>query len=417
MRFSAIENYSAKALYTVMAHSVDYVYTSSFNGLFDRMMDKMRAEGISGTALLAQVGHAHVREFVSGISLCNRLNDFLMTMPDEDAKRLLSEMVKGIDQTDIPVDQAAIVADIIGNIADPARIALLWDDVKKECKRVIDASYQDKEVIKTYGILASLMIYHAGVLGVQLQDEGSFSTEYPWPNQEIVKPEAYFNSQRENIQQYFFYDDRNEEIWDGHESFQHMLNTYGFVAHWDSEGNNIKIYESEEKGWHIEKESDEYVVLSIMRLGKKIKIYANKPTSPQNGPNVIKNALAREHEQVSLVIHRGHSYHRFDTMNNLPNAAKLLFLGSCGGFGNEDMPPNILVMSTKGTGTMVINDAILSALNNRLLAGKTFAWFDLWNEVRSSLKSTEFDDFEDYQNPASNIALLFHEAFKSNTSH
>ena len=86
------------------------------------------------------------------------------------------------------------------------------------------------------------------------------------------------------------------------------------------------------------------------------------------------------------MVHRGHSYHTGNTIERLTNDAKMVFLGSCGGFQNVTetlkKSPNAQIISTKGTGTMHVNDPLFKIINEELLSNKTtITWEQIWKKA------------------------------------
>ena len=74
------------------------------------------------------------------------------------------------------------------------------------------------------------------------------------------------------------------------------------------------------------------------------------------------------------MIHRGHSYHLTYTIQQLSENAKIIMLGSCGGYQNLKSilknAPEAHIISTKQTGAKNVNKPIIDALDNTLRMGK-----------------------------------------------
>ena len=84
----------------------------------------------------------------------------------------------------------------------------------------------------------------------------------------------------------------------------------------------------------------------------------------------------------SIVIHRGHSYHLPYTIKQLPENAKIIMLGSCGGYQNLknilNYAPEAHIISTKQTGAKNVNKPIIDALDNSFRAGNNIDWRQMW---------------------------------------
>jgi len=120
----------------------------------------------------------------------------------------------------------------------------------------------------------------------------------------------------------------------------------------------------------------------------------------------------------SIVIHRGHSYHLPYTIKQLSESAKIIMLGSCGGYQNLktilNYSPEAHIISTKQTGTMNVNKSIIDVLDNTLQEGKNIDWRQMWtdltlyfNKAPKGIRET----FEDYIPPQKNLGALFIKAY------
>jgi hypothetical protein len=118
------------------------------------------------------------------------------------------------------------------------------------------------------------------------------------------------------------------------------------------------------------------------------------------------------------VIHRGHSYHVKYTIAQIPSSARIIILGSCGGYNNlKDVLtvcPDAHIISSKQTGTQTVNEPIIRAINNTLLEGRDIEWIPLWAGLEKQLKGNAqaMDRFSDYIPPHKNLGALFIKAYK-----
>ncbi len=120
----------------------------------------------------------------------------------------------------------------------------------------------------------------------------------------------------------------------------------------------------------------------------------------------------------SVVIHRGHSYHLPYTIKQLPENAKIIMLGSCGGYQNLknilNYAPDAHIISTKQTGTKNVNKPIIDALDNTFRAGNSVDWRQMWANLTTSFSKAPKDvreTFEDYIPPQKNLGALFIKAY------
>ena len=95
-RFAAVRNYNALELYTLMVYGEDELFTSSYNGLFSRLMTGLKGEGIAPQDLLTRVGEK-LRPFIRLASQYHRLPEWLsqMSSSDQEMITVLSRILNG----------------------------------------------------------------------------------------------------------------------------------------------------------------------------------------------------------------------------------------------------------------------------------------------------------------------------------
>lgn len=239
------------------------------------------------------------------------------------------------------------------------------------------------------------------------------SEKFKLPNLTELKSADLFNKDNTNIQQYFFYDDRKDKLWDGHNSFKSLLSFYGAKVDWDKEGNIIPIKKTLSADWWVQ-DKGSYVLITSVGKPKKIEIYANKPTNPDDGPEEIEKVFKDKNIQTIMVIHRGHSYHAHETIKRIPSIAKIVSLGSCGGYNNVEgvlkKAPNAHILTTKGTGTMTINDPLMKMLNVDIASGRNLNWPEFWKRAEGSLGKNK--DFASYVPPHKNLGVMFLKTYR-----
>jgi len=207
---------------------------------------------------------------------------------------------------------------------------------------------------------------------------------------EKLAEKEIFDKNNINVQEYFFYNDE-----DGKLSYQDFLNNY----------KNDKNWQIEDKGQfvHIQREEN----------GKRIEIFANKPENDETIGNIIINEYKKRDINPSIIVHRGHSYHADKTIQNIPTSARLVFLGSCGGYNQISIilnkSPEAQVVSTKGMGTGTINDPLLKMLNEEIIKGKDIVWSEFWKKSESKFAGNAV--FRSYISPDKNQSLMFLKAY------
>ena len=149
-------------------------------------------------------------------------------------------------------------------------------------------------------------------------------------------------------------------------------------------------------------------------------VYANRPLD--NDANLDDSAqvhlndyLAENGLQPVVVVHRGHSYWLPRTIKRMSGNAKIVMLGSCGGYKNLndiiDINPDAHIISTKEIGTGDINRPILNYLNQTFESGNKLVWKTMWTSL-TKLFSTDpskavRESWEDYIPPYKNLGAIF----------
>ncbi|MDP1689666.1 MAG: hypothetical protein Q8L52_00435 [bacterium] len=384
-RFKSVEKASAEALYTLMVYGEEEVFTSTFGGLFNRLLKEMKEERISGGQLLDKTHNLRFRSFVRLTAGFNKLNEFLNTMDSADGVVLLKKFAQNIERERNPLSQAVAVADVFSTVQDTAILKVFQETIRQEYERV--QAGQDKNAQVIYGLLAG-MFSKKSVINEDWTRE--IAKQYKLPDVMEIPSADLFNRDGFNVQRYFFYNDE-----DGHASYAHFLAQY-----------------KDTNSWALETK-DSYILITSKAGNKKIQIYANKPSKEDEGQEAITKVFAERKLESIMVVHRGHSYHVDKTIQNIPLIAKIVSLGSCGGYNNMDavlkMAPGAHIISTKGTGTMSVNDPLFKMINDKISRGQSLNWPTIWKEAEQKLGSNK--DFDNYVPPHKNLGVLFLKAY------
>jgi len=381
-RFKSVEKADSKTLYTLITLGEEEVFTSTFNGLFNRLMARLKQENKSAYELIADVDFKNSRTFLKICSRFNRLRDFFKAMSKDQKEELLQRFISNIEKQEDYLSEGVNVADFFGSLKDSELQKYMQGLVKAQYERVKGKSKRGEKI---YGLLAGMFADHA------LMDEKWFeiiAQKYTMENMSSVESKELFNGNI-NVQAHYFYNDD-----DGKNSFEHFLNTY-----------------SRDASWRI-KDKGEYVYIHKEVNGRKMEIYANKPINEDT--EEVKKELEKQNIKSIIVVHRGHSYHAQDTINRIPSIAKIVSLGSCGSYSNLngvlDRAPNAHIISTKGTGTMTVNDDLFKALNEEILSGNNIDWQKFWSKMEQ--KFGKNDMFKDYIPPNRNLGVMFIKAYR-----
>ena len=380
VRFRSLNRFNAFEIYTLLVYSEDEIYTSTFLGMYKRMMAKIDAE--DSYQFLYRLNFNQFRTFIKMCAGYNELNSFLSKMSEWEKQQLFKKLVEGIENANDNLSSAVAIADTYGSIRSTNSKYLFEQAITSYYEKV---RYADSEAEKLYSIILSVF------------DIGGSSSNTALNNQTInlrVLPIDRLYKEGKNVQQHFFFDDP-----DGRTSYAHFLGTF----------RNGK--------WDV-LDKGTYVLLKS-RTGMAIEIYANKPTSEYAGQDAIKAHFASTGRWPDVVVHRGHSYFASAAIESLTPNAEIVFLGSCGGYNNISQvlkySPDAQIISSKQIGTMLVNDKLCLELNEVIRKGQDIVWDNLWLTLdkRFATGSAADSRFQDYIPPHKNLGALLIKTYRS----
>ncbi|MEO8852545.1 MAG: hypothetical protein ABI359_02125 [Ginsengibacter sp.] len=387
IRFGALKPLNAQELYYMMVLGENDIYTSSYKYSFDRMMEKMGPVP-HGDSLLISLNFDHFKKFIKMAAGYNKLDEFLKTMP-ANSEKLMQAFVAKLETTKT-LEDAVDVADSYGSITNPDLQKSMLQNVEWNEQRCIKDN--NERGIKIYGLLKTIFLSADPKNGIDLSKEIGIPPIY------TVDYNYLADDSGRIIEQVFFYGDK-----DGKASFQSYLTSFP-PADWTM----------------IQKK--EWIEIKSIR-GKPILIFANLPLDNETDKDAkaqqdLDDYLDAKGLKPSIVIHRGHSYHLPYTIKQLPESAKIIMLGSCGGYQNLktilNYAPEAHIISTKETGAMNVNKPIIDALDNTLRAGKNIDWRQMWAALTNQFSKEPVqirETFEDYIPPQKNLGALFIKAY------
>jgi hypothetical protein len=223
----------------------------------------------------------------------------------------------------------------------------------------------------------------------------NLSKEFGIPPVYNVKYDALAQDSQQVVMQVFFYGDE-----DGRNNYAGFMRQFG-PANWKR---------TENKQW---------VTLTSAR-GKPIVIYANKPLNEEAGEDekaqeALQEFLDEKGIEPTIVVHRGHSYYAESTIEHIKPSAKIVFLGSCGGYhlihDVLEHAPDAHIIASKQIGKGVINQPFFNLLMEKLRSGNDINWIPFWKEFGQIV--TDKEGFSDYIPPHKNLGAIFIKAYKS----
>ncbi len=387
IRMKAIEPLSARDLYYVIVMGENDIYTSSYKNSFIRLLQKMGANP-RGDELMVSVNMDYFRKFIKMAANFNQLDAFLKTMPQERSTILMKAFVANLDKTN-NLEDAVDVADSYSSIKDSSLLQNILKNVSNNEQRSFNENNNRGKII--YQLLKTIF-RSSDSTNTDLTSQIGIPSIYSIDNKYLTDDSGRI------IQQVFFYGDE-----DGKANYAGFINSFS------------------PKEWKIINRPE---WVEIKSLKRKVLIYANLPlNSDKNLDDTaqihLKRYLIKNDLYPSVVIHRGHSYWLPGTISRMTGSAKIIVLGSCGGYKNLsqilDICPDAHIISTKEIGKGDINRPILNYLNQAILSGKSIVWKDMWTALTKVFYTDNNKDvresWDDYVPPYKNLGAIFIKAY------
>ncbi|MDB5246052.1 MAG: hypothetical protein JWQ40_446 [Segetibacter sp.] len=383
VRMREVEPLNAQELYYLCVMGDPEIYTSSYLKVYDRMFQRLKVA--NGDSLLATVNHDFFRKFIKMAAGYNRLDHFLSSMNKRNAQTLMQTFAADLEKT-VNLENAVDVADSYASISNEPLRKLILQTVQKSYAEL--SKGDNKRGITIYNILNSIFESLDPASKIDISAKFGIPTVYSIKNATLKDP-----SGRVIIQQ-FFYGDK-----DGNAEFNNFRAAYS--------NSNWKITD---KG--------EWIEVNAVR-GAPVTIYSNKPLNAAEELDAkaqadLINYLDDEGLSPTVVIHRGHSYFVRFTIKQLAPTAKIVLLGSCGGYHNIgavlNIAPTAHIIASKQVGSGTINQPMIVNLTDDMRLGKDLNWPQKWRQFAKLFGNN--DRFDDYIPPHKNLGAIFIMAYK-----
>lgn len=380
VRFASIENFSAEELYTLMVYSEEEIFTSTFNGLFNRLLVKLGP--VSGFEFLRNVGDNRFRTFIKMSAGFGKLRPFLQSMTPTHQQMLMIKFASGLEQYN-DLSQAVEVADAFGSITDSLVLKILRSTIKIEYIRL--KGKRDARGMAIYGLLSNLFVEK------NIQNSNWFesvSKQYSLPSFDHIANDKLFDRDRINRWLIYFYDDE-----DGDASFASFIKTF------------------KDDNWNVI-DSVSYVIIQSKK-GSAVDIYANKPKHEYDGQEKLEKIFADNEYEPNVMVHRGHSYYAGKTIDKIKDNTQIFILGSCGGYHSIstiiERSSEASIVSAKQIGTMHVNNPMLKLIADDIREGKDIEWQGVWNRLGEQVKGNAkaYERYMDYIPPHKNLGAIF----------
>lgn len=386
IRFAALDKLNAAELYYVAVTGEAEMYTSSFTeGIYPRIFQRLASK--RADSLLQQVGFDYYKKFIRICAAYNTLDDFLKQMDRNNAEALMKNFARNLEKTRT-LEDAVDVADSYASITDKRIRKLILSQTEQS---LLENELQKNKRGQTiYYLLNTIFLSIDSSNQIDLSARLGISPVFKMPAN-ILKD----SSGRINIQQ-FFYGDK-----DGLVIFNSFLNAF------------------RNSNWKIVQKPD-WIELSTVK-GTPITIYANKPLDEtfdldDMAQNNLLNYLDSLQIDPTIVIHRGHSYNVTYTIDKLVSSAKVVLLGSCGGYQRLsdvlDYCPEAHIIASKQIGTGIVNQTMINTISETLRTGKDLDWPLIWKELEKKFVGQVKEKFDDYVPPHKNLGAIFMMAYQ-----
>ena len=392
VRMKAIQPLTPPELYYMMVMGESDLYTSSYKHSFNRMLQLMGSKP-RGDSLLQAVHFDYFKKFIKMAANYNKLDTFLKTMPLDKSEILMKAFVANLDKTG-NLEDAVDVADSYSSINDKKLLNTILSYAEQNESRSIEDNNRRGALI--YGLLKTIMLSADSTKKIDLTEMFGIPSIYEVGNKDLRDEKGRI------VQQVFFYGDEDGKIF-----FPRFVNS--FPA----------------KDWKVTTKKE---WVEIVSLKGNVYVYANRPLdSDANLDDSAQVHLANYLETLemhpSVVVHRGHSYWLPGTIKRMPADAKIVVLGSCGGYQNLNQIletcPDAHIVSTKEIGAGDINGPILNYMNASFISGNTLSWKRMWATLGKSFSSDPSpsirESWDDYVPPYKNLGAIFIKAYHKKT--
>ena len=377
IRMKKLETLTPQELYFLCVMGETEIYTSSYLKTYDRIWQRMKNP--SSDSLLMSVNFDHFKKFIKMAAGYNTLDDFLKRMPKTNAEIMMRSFVNGLEKTG-NLEDAVDVADSYASIYDNPLRKLIQEEVQTNMQQL---KQTDKRGYIIYDLLNSIFVSMDSGSTVDISARFGIPPIYNVSNASLKNPEGTI------IVQQFFYGDK-----DGMAVFNNFKNAYRGM------------------GWKVV-DKPEWIEVSSSK-GTPVIIYANKALDETKGLDAkaqesLIGYLQKNNLDPTVVIHRGHSYYVNSTIAQLAPSAKVILLGSCGGY-HQLQPvletcPYAHIIASKQVGSGTVNQPMIIEITEQLRQGKDLNWPSMWRGFEKRFVKNSL--FDDYVPPHKNLGALF----------
>lgn len=388
VRMKAIDLLSPTELYYMIVMGENDLYTSSYKHSYNRLLQRMGGKP-RGDSLLLSVHFDYFKKFIKMAANYNKLDTFLATMPASNSASLMKAFVANLEKGD-NLEDAVDVADSYSSITNKKLQQTILQDVADNEEKSNAQNNSRGKII--YGLLKTIL------LSADTSNKVDLTTSFGIPSIYEIKSKDLQDDKGRVVQQVFFYGDEDGKLW-----FPRFVNSFS------------------SKDWNVTMKKEWVEIVS--KKGNAY-VFANRPLDydanlDDSAQVHLASYLRAQDMHPSIVVHRGHSYWLKGTIDRMPGDAKIVVLGSCGGYQNLneilETSPDAHIISTKEIGAGDINTPILNYLNQNFIAGTTISWKNMWAVLTKTFSTDPSkavrESWEDYIPPYKNLGAIFLKAY------
>ncbi len=383
-RFASVKNLRPQDLYYIITSCGNDLYTSSYLGLYKRLMENFKNQ--PADSLFDIVQYDNLRVFIRLAANYNVLPDFLGKLSPGRMQIVLRHYIGGIDGDENKgLEQAMDIADCFSTLKTESAIK---DAIRAELQSNLVSCTASKQYLgmRLYSILLYLLN--------EVNEENSLQKIWTTlGNYEELKHRELQNEKGEIVELVLFYGDE-----DGVGIFNSFLRSH-----------------SDSRKWEVEKNKNWVSMRSVSN--PQFIIYANMPLDIAEQMDLaaqdsLMQYLQDHSLQPVIMVHRGHSYHLDKSIKRLLPECRLAILGSCGAYNKAisiaSINPDIQVIGSKKMGSSSVNDPIIDAVNENLISGNDLVWPEIWKSLTKRFANNEntLTLFNEYFPPSNNLGLF-----------
>ncbi len=387
-RFESLEGASATELYATIVYGGRDARESTIKPLFSMLENGIRTSDQTPVEFLDSVDGVGFHEFATLAALHGRFDNFLRLARTAEDKQAITDRLMTFS-TDQGAEQVTALSQMILFGKDASVRRLLVDGLAD--------TYADSEKMANPETAAAVTL-----LSATLGEEATWIEEgdrVEFEKKEFLSSAELVNDRGETIEVQHFYSDL-----DGEYSYESFLKQF-LGSDWKiqeipsladaTSGGSEEVYMA--AGWGIV-DHGTFVEVTSTGDGNKMVFYANKPSAAFGekegsrfeawqeagsplGMDDVQVHMEANDRSPHIEVHRGHSYWFGNTLDQLSLDTKLVFNGSCGGADEVDdileKAPGAQVVYNSDEGWAIINDAMLSEINERVVSGGDIVWEDV----------------------------------------